>query len=165
MGLLNTLINGNMYDFTSIKLLPSVLAAPILERFTAISYELALEPGEVRGRGSKVYGTTRGQFSASGSMTVYAEDFEILKGGLMAQATPKAAGFMEKRFLLNVGYAELPPAAPILDILRGCRITRVSKPYQQGNEPLKVDLDLHIMDVWLNGVPAVIDGSGAIPSI
>lgn len=161
MSLLNTLINGHCFDFSSIKLTSLVPTTPLLERFTAISYETSNEPGELRGRGSKVLGTTRGELSSNASMTIYTEDFELLKAGLMTLPTPLGGGFMEKRFLLTVAYAEL--GAPVItDTLRGVRIIRVGKNYQRGNEPLMVDLGLHVMEILYGGVPAVIDGSGVL---
>lgn len=167
MGLLNTLVNGHAYDFTSIKLMPMLPGAPLLERFVALNYEQSLEVGELRGRGSKVLGTTRGEYSANASMTIYAEDFSILQTALMTLPTALPGpyglpGFMERRFMINVTYAEAPPSLPITDVLRGCRITRVGKAYSRGNEPLMVDIDLHVMEILLNNVPAVIDGTGVL---
>ena len=163
-GLLQTLVNGHAYDFSSIKLTSLVPGAPpLLERFVSISYEHSLTPGKLRGRGSKVLARTRGEYDASGAITIYLEDWQLLRGGLMTIPLPPG-GFMEKSFLINVFYAEVG-CLPVEDVLRGCRVTNVSKAYQRGTDPLMVDLTLDILEVIEGGSPAVVDGSNVPTSL
>jgi len=154
-------VNGHCYDFTVINAVAAGALGPlplISGGITAVNYETSLDPGELRGRGPKVRGTTRGEFSVTASISMYCEDFEPFKASLMLLPTPLRGGFMEKRWILNVSYGD-PGQLIINDTLRGVRITRVGKSYQRGNEPLMVDLDLHVMDIDYNGVPSVL-GSG-----
>lgn len=157
MGIQNTLVNGHAYDFSSIKCVSTIGTAPLIERFTKIDYEHSVDVGELRGRGSKVLATTRGEYSATGSMTVYLEDWQLMKLGLAALPLPPG-GWMEKRFQLIVSYAEIGSSV-VTDVLRGCRVIKAGKSYSRGNEPLMVDLDLHIMEILEDALPAVIDGS------
>lgn len=155
---LNTLINGHAFDFSSIKLTSSIVGAPpLIERFVSIDYEHSLTPGELRGRGSKVLGTTRGEYSANGSISIYLEDWQLLKSGLLAMPLPPG-GYMEKRFQLIVAYGEIG-SLPVADVLRGCRVVKTTHSRKRGNEALMVDIDLHIMEVIENASPAVLDGS------
>jgi len=162
MGILSTLINGNAYDFSSIKLTSTVPGAPpLLERFTALNYTHQMSVGELRGRGSKVLGTTRGEYSANADMTVYLTDWELLKIGLMSLSPAGGGGFMMARFMLNVAFAEIGEL-PIINTLRGCRVISVGKSFSRGNEPLMVNVGMHVMEILEGGVPAVIDGSGVL---
>lgn len=164
MSILNYLVNGNPYDFSSIKAVTSIPGAPpLLERFTSINYEHSLTPGELRGRSAKAYGTTRGEYAANGNLTIYLEDWKIMQAGLMAVPTPPG-GFMEKRFQISVSYAEIGSAI-VTDILRACRVVKAGKAYSRGTEALFVTLDLHIMEVLENGLPAVIDPGGQLLSV
>lgn len=157
-AVLNTLVNGHAYDFSSIKLTSSIIGAPpLIERFTSINYEHSVDVGELRGRGSKVLATTRGEYSANGSMTLYLEDWQLLRTGLIGVPVPPG-GFMEKRFQIICAYAEIGSSI-ITDTLRGCRVIKVGKGYSRGNEPLMVDIDLHVMEVLEDAMPAIIDGS------
>ncbi len=158
-AILNTLINGHAYDFSSIKLTTAVPGAPpLIERFTALNYEHSVSVGELRGRGSKVLATTRGEYNANASMTLYLEDWQLMRSGLFAMPFPPGGGFMEKRFQIVAAYAEFGSSI-VTDVLRGGRVIKVGKGYSRGTDPLMVDIDLHVMEVLEDAQPAVIDGS------
>lgn len=162
MGILGTLINGNMYDFSSLKVTTNVLGAPpLIERFTSLTYEHSMSVGKFRGRGSKVLGTTRGEYDASGSIVMYIEDWLQFQAGLTAQSAAGGGGWMMTRFMINVAYAEVGSAI-VNDVLRGCRITKTSKSLARGTDPIMVTLDLDIMEIIENAQPAVVDGSNAL---
>jgi hypothetical protein len=157
MSILQTLINGEAYSFSSIKLTSTVLGAPpLLERVRAVNYKHSLTPGELRGMSPKVLGTTKGEYAADGSLELYLEDWKLFRTGLFAMPTlPLVAGFMQKKFMVTVAYAS-EGCVPTIDVLRGCRIIEVSKAYSRGTDALFVQLSLHIMEVVEDGVPAVL---------
>lgn len=162
MGILDVaqqLINGAAYDFTSIEI---VIGARTFARISSINYEHGVDQGEVRGTSPFVLATTRGQYSASGSMTMYKEDFDALTTLLAAMPGPGAApvgGWMEKRFPIIVTYAEPSSGRLLTDTLTGCRIMRARDNHSSGADAINVECDLHIMQVMMNGKPAVLDNT------
>lgn len=157
---LSQLLNGHVFSFSSIRLTVATPVPVILTRFTSLSYEHSLTPGELRGNSAVVIGRTRGEYSANASLTAYLEEWSLLQKALMA-ALPLLGGFMEKSFIVAATYAE-EACLPKSDVLSGCRVVRVGRSYSNGSDALLVDLDLHVMRVIEDGIPAVIDGSGII---
>jgi len=147
MPIIDQLINGHRFDFSSIKLTVLTPAPQFFTQVTAINYEYSRDIGILRGIGSKKLGRTRGQFDASGSLTMYVEEWNRLKRALALSPLPLGGGFMEKSFNITVAYAEAPPAIGSLDTLEGCTITRVGRGFSQGADALMVDLDFDIMDI------------------
>jgi hypothetical protein len=135
------LINGNRYGWASVGF--DIEGAEQVH-VTECTYEHNLEPGEVRGTGPQVAGTTLGEYSASGSITFNQEGWDELRAKL-------GDGYMAKRFQLTVSYADEGQAVTT-DELVGCRITGVSKNPSQGTDGLTVECALHIMYIIENGV-------------
>jgi hypothetical protein len=160
---LNTKVNGHCYDYSSLKATSDVATLPIIERITEINYEHSLEVGELRGRGAGIYGTTRGQYSTQGSMTIYKEDWDLFRSGLIALPTPPGGGFMEKRFNFQIIYGEFG-SNTVVDVLSTVRVVGVQHSRARGTDALMVALTLHIQQIFENGDPAFIDGSG-LPSL
>lgn len=161
MGALATLVNGNAFDFSSIKI--SLSADPVsidFEKVIAITYEHELRPEELRGQGPRPLYDTTGTYSTSASMTMYLGDWHIFRRLLVAQAT-QPGGYMQKRFLISVSYAEHGEET-ITDTLRGCRVTKVGKAYRRSNDPLMVDIALYVAGVIENGDEPVIQGFGGL---
>lgn len=147
--IIDQLINGHRYDFSSIE---ASVGPRILTRFSSINYEHGVDEGVLRGTSPMPLGGTRGQYTASGSMTIYLEEWELLTSALLAMPSP--GGFMEKRFLITVTYAEAS-GPPIVDTLEGVRITRARRGHSVGGDPLSVDCDLSIMRIIENAKVAV----------
>ena len=153
------LINGAAFDFSTIEV---VIGPRTFARVNSINYEHGVDQGEVRGTSPFVLATTRGQYSASGSMTIYKEDFDQLTTMLLAMPGPGAApagGYMEKRFPIVVTYAEASSQKLVTDTLIGCRILRARDAHSAGADSLNVEMDLHIMKVLHNGKHAIFDNT------
>jgi hypothetical protein len=155
------LINGLVYDFSSISIQVATPAPTFITRITSISWEQSLTPGVLRGNSAHKLGRSRGTYEASGSMTIYLEEWRLFRAALMLAPIPPLAGFMEKSFLCTVTAAE-GTSLPMVDVLNGCRITNESRAYQNGGDALMVDLSFDIMRIVSDGQSAVRDKSGII---
>lgn len=134
------LINGHRYSWASIEL--DIDGADQLQ-FKEISYSHTLEPGDVRGQGPQVAGTTRGEYSAEGSVT-------FLKEGHDELIERFGDGYFEKRFNVTVNYAE--EGQPVTtDRLVGCRLKASEKSGSQGTDGLEVTAPLHVTYITENG--------------
>lgn len=146
------LVNGHRYSYASIE---ATLGSKKYVGFKEISYDSSNEPGVFRGTASQDLGTTRGKYGAKGSVTLGKEEFQELAKAL-------GAGFMQKRFPIQVVYAD-EGAPTITDNLEACRITAVGNAHAEGSDALYVKLDLYIGFVQYGGLDPVtrIDASGA----
>lgn len=152
-----TKINGHVYDWSSVSF---DFAGRIYGGILEISYSDKLDVGELRGVGSIRRGTTRGQYSAEGSVTVAKEDWEAIKLGV-AQLGFGGGGFGEQRFLITVSYREAPSIIAITDTVEQCRIVGVENSHSTGNDALSVKLTLDVHRVGHNGLYLVNDESQA----
>lgn len=150
------LINGHVFDFSTIE---ATVGPRVLTRFSAINYEHGVEQGVLRGNGPRALGSTRGQYDANGSMTVYLEEYDLLTTALLALPTP-IGGYMEKRFPVVVTYSEPSTGRLLVDTLTGVRILRERRSYSAGADALMVEVDIHIFDITVNGKTAVFDNLG-----
>jgi hypothetical protein len=158
--LIDQLVNGHRYAFTSIVATILTPMPRIVTQITAINYETSRDIGILRGTSAKKLGRTRGEFDFTGSMTLYKEEFDRLVTELKKAPFPPGAGFGEKVFQITVQYGEAPPSIPSLDTLVGATITRISQNNSQGPDALMVDLDLDYMDILYNGSSPVVDRGG-----
>lgn len=147
-------INGHRYGFSSIEI---DYAGLKIAGFKSINYSSSLDPGELRGNSAVVLGRTRGNFSSDASCEMYRLEFDNLKEKLAAigLATPGQMGFMEVSFPIIVSYCELSAANATVDTLVGVRIKKVDSSNAQGTDASTIKLDLHVMNILYNGVPAV----------
>jgi hypothetical protein len=131
------LINGNAYSFASITI---DVGGIKFRGFKEIKYEHSLEPGELRGNHPQLLARTRGQYKASGSLTVFQHEWEQLRDRM-------GNGFFETVFTVSVMYSELGPVGARCDTLHGVRFTKAAKGGSESNEGTEVPLDMHIM--WI----------------
>jgi hypothetical protein len=155
------LINGLVYDFSSISIQIATPVPTFITRISAIGWEQSLTPGVLRGASAHKLGRSRGTYESSGTMTIYLEEWRIFRAALAAAPIPPLAGFMEKSFMATVTHAE-GTGLPMVDVLNGCRITNESRAYQNGGDALMVDLSFDIMRILSDGQSAVRDKSGII---
>ena len=134
------LINGIYPDHASIEL---KLKGTHCIATKEIQYDDTLEPGEVRGTHAQMLGRTLGEYKTSGSLTIFAPEWERLKQSL-------GNGFMTKVFDIVVNYRP-PGQSMTTDTLIGCRIKKVEKSSSSGTDPIAVKLELHIMRINWNG--------------
>ena len=139
------LINGNKYDWSSVEL--DIGDAGIFTGVKEITFTHSLEPGVVRGTRAEMIGRTRGEYTAEGSMVVYAEEYsEII--------TALGDGYMEASFSITSTYSDTNVPVQVNRLI-GCRITNVEGGGSQGTDPLEVSLDLSIFRVETGGLNAV----------
>lgn len=136
------IINGSRYGWASVELAQEGVDQP---EFTELSYSAMQEVGDVRGKGTRIRGTTPGESSCEGSVTLTLGQAAIFEAAL-------GAGFMKKKFALTVSYSEAAEGAVITDELFGCQITNRTVNPQQGTDPITVSYDLHILRMKLNGL-------------
>jgi hypothetical protein len=144
-------IQGRFYDYSCIEI---AVDGGIQPRIVDIKYSQKLEPGEVRGTSAMVQGLTRGTYSTSGSFSIYKEDYELMKPQLVAKG---GGGYMLAVFDMTVVYS-LSGMPQNEDRLVGCRIVNEEQSYNWGNDPLIVNVELHIRKVITNGMSAVDQG-------
>ncbi len=135
------LINGHAYSYSSIEL--DLGTVGIITGITEVNYSHELDPGEVRGLRPEALGTTRGTYSAEGSLTFLFAEWKRLLDVF-------GDGYLEKRFTITVTYAE-EGSPTVTDRLFGCRLKKPEKGYSEGNDALTVSCDIHVMRIEENG--------------
>lgn len=144
MALLFPLLNGHRHDFSSAEI---NVNGQLFNGIRALNYGHGLDPGELRGNRAPTIGRTRGKYAAEGDMEVYLAEYQQLILTL-------GSGYMERSFNIVASYNELGQDL-VTDMLIGCRIKKASKPFQEGNEPLVVRVELHVMELRENGLSAI----------
>lgn len=135
-------INGHRYGWASVELAQDGVDQP---EFTEVSYTVTQEVGDVRGKGTRVRGTTQGESGVDGSVTMTLGQAAIFERSL-------GKGFMKKKFPLTVSYSEDGEGDMITDELIGCQITSREVNPSQGTDPVTVTYELHILRIKLNGL-------------
>lgn len=152
-------INGHVWNFSSVSLVVNTPAPVFISQISEINYEYGVEVGTLRGTGAQKLGTTRGDFDANGSITLYEEEWRKMRTALAAVPFPVGGGYLEKKFTVTVRMGELAEVGT-QHVLTGARILRVRRGLSQGVEPNMVGLDLDIMTVMEDGQSPVRDKSG-----
>lgn len=133
-------INGIQWDWSSVEV--TVDNRPF-GGVKSLDWDHGLEPGEGRGTRAQVALRSRGKYSASGSMEMYAFEY----GQLIAQlGLGGVRGYMEYAFDIKVGYSELNlPQTSFL--IPGARIKKESRSHSEDGGLLTVKVDLHLLRV------------------
>jgi hypothetical protein len=157
MALINTLIRGHVYDFSSVEV--KVDGKTLFCTFQEVNYNWSRDIGVLRGNGSAMKkARTRGEFNFEGSITLPKADameFQKLLAGL------GLGGFGEAVFLLNVTYSDALQPKPHVDTLIGCTLTGGDDSHGRSPDPLVVQYNLDIMNILYDGIsPASVDGGG-----
>ena len=143
-------INGNHYDWESVEIrLPSGVAVGVEE----ISYKDERKIDPRYGKGSTPHGYGRGNYSATGSMTLDREEAEQLRGAL------GGGWYTLNPFNVVVSYAnhDMPT---VTDVLKDCHITGADTSAKQGDSnvsQMKFEMQILSPIEW-NGSPAYFDG-------
>lgn len=140
------MINGKNYSWEDISV---SLPMGQLINFDGIEYSDGKEIEEVYGKGSNPQGYGTGNYSASGKATLFKEDHDRLVA--YAKAIGKAM-YQIPPFPISVSYAnEDQPLTS--DILKACKIEKISHSGGQGDKSLKVEYEFKILNgIWRNGV-------------
>lgn len=141
-------VNGKAYDWGDVNLqLPGVAIEP-----QEISYDDELEKEVAYGLGSKPRGYGRGNYKASGKLTLYRDDYDVLLDYCRQQNVPFFALEFPK---VIVSYANEGDRTR-QDVLNRVSFTKRSNKAAQGDKSLKVDLDLMIAGmIEHDGVAAI----------
>lgn len=112
-----------------------------------INYSPSLEPGEVRGAGSRVIAHTLGQGAYEGDFSILLEEFNFLVATL-------GDNWMTKTFDIVVTYDGSDGGlSVIVDTLRFCRITKTEHSNSNGStDATIVKCTIKYLDLLLNGV-------------
>ncbi len=153
-------INGHRYDHSSIQANFGALSFTAIQ---AISYTDSLEPGIQRGQSSKKLGRTRGEYEASGSITLLKEDVPELLALLAALGQ---GGSMEAVWDLTATYSKnLGDPTPAVDKLIGIRITEIGDDHSVGGDVLVNEISLDIMELSRNGLSATSGGNSVAGAV
>lgn len=145
MSIKYPLINGVRHDFSSIE---AKIAGRSFLGFEEITYSHSREPGDVYGTHAQRIGRTRGQYKAEAAVVMYKAEYADFIASL-------GDGYMEKTFELVVSYSERFDGRlkTITDRIVGCTIRRSEDSHRQGNEALRVRVELDPMYVLENALP------------
>lgn len=141
-------VNGKAYDWGDVDLhLPGVVIEP-----QEISYDDELEKELAYGLGSKPRGYGRGNYKASGKLSLLRDDYDDLLDYCRQQNIP----FFKMEFpRVVVSYANEGDRTR-QDVLNRVSFSKRSNKASQGDKNLKVDLDLMIAGVIeQDGVPSI----------
>lgn len=141
-------VNGKAYDWADVNLFLPGLAA----EFQEISYDDELEKELAYGTGSRPRGYGRGNYKASGKVSLLRDDYDDLLDYCKQRDIP----FFELEFpKIVVSYANGGEAIR-QDVLNRVSFTKRSNKAAQGDKNLKVDLDLMIAGmIEHDGVPSI----------
>lgn len=145
----NPYINGNYYDFTILKFRMGAVRYFSLQD---VNYKNKGTVGKVRGTGPYVRGRTRGIVDADGGFTMYLNEWDAFIAALLLTAPGK--GYMEIPFGLSISYGEGPLDMRTDDII-GAKIIGDDYSHKEGADALVVKVDLDILQVRPNGIPAM----------
>lgn len=138
-------VNGLKPDWSSVEI--NVPGLGIFTGVTEITYSDNLEPGSVKGTAANDIGTTRGEYSAEGSITMNLQDHRDL-------VTKIGPGFMETFFTIVVSYDE-GDGDIIVDTIVGVRLMSNEGGGSQGSDPSQRSSDLYVNRIKWNGVDPI----------
>ena len=141
---IDTLKGDLRYDFSSME---ASFNGVIFTGITEISYTQTLTPGIQRGASARKLGRTRGEYDATGSFTMYKEEYDELIQALAAGGIATSRGYGEVPFVITLVYEEGGRIKK--DKLSGARITNDEDSHSQGSDALVVSAELDLMKIEL----------------
>jgi len=158
-----TQINGNRYSFTNITISTvnyafgqAVLGGGLDQPrgvFKSINYDAMLDPGLVQGNQVTPVGRTQGYGSSTGSFEMLLSELDDFYEDLTFGGQFPIMGV---DFDIIVQYS-VNDVDVRIDLLRGCRITKLGSANQQGNDASTGTCELSIMQIQKNGIDAYAD--------
>jgi hypothetical protein len=140
------MVNGKSYDYSAIE--SSIPLAGILREVSEINYSHTVEPGELRAGVPWVIATSRGQYSAEGSMVISKQGNVWLVQKLAELSN--CAGYMDYEFPIQVVYGRT--GMPTLkDSLHVCRYVGSEMSNATGSDATMVNVTLHVTALYKNG--------------
>lgn len=130
-------VNGKNYDWGDVDLKIPGLALVVQE----VSYDDELDKEESYGYGSMPRGYGRGNYKASGKLTMLRDDYDALLDYCKAKGTPFYSLELPS---IVVAYANQGEKTRI-DELKKVQFTKRSQKAAQGDKTLSVDIDMLIL--------------------
>lgn len=141
-------VNGNRCDYSSVVV---DVAGDKFNGVKSINYGHGLDPGIVRGNRAQVIGTSRGKYDAEADIELYLAEYRAFIAKLALLGGTRA-GYMEVKFQALISFTEGPLSELITDKLVGVRVKKVEHNQSEGNEPITVKCQLHVMSVIEGGL-------------
>lgn len=136
-------INGNTHDWESIAI---TLPTGVVLEAQDIEYSDEKEIEEVYGKGGMPRAYGRGNYKASGKLTILRSELAPLLGMGGTYEIPPLP--------IAVSYANDDQPVPQLDLLKDCKVTKRSFTAAQGDKAITVVLEFQILGgIAMNGVP------------
>lgn len=149
---MSILVNGKQWDWGDITVTIAPYS-PVIFTAQSISYDETLEAEAVYGKGRTPVGYSKGNWSASGKISMLKNEFELL-----ALAVPSGILNVDPRnVLINVLYAHsFDSSIPLTtETLMGIRFTKITDSAAQNDKGLSVELEFLILEnILRNGRPA-----------
>lgn len=136
------LINGQRMSWASVEVDIETVTQELIK---GVDYANSLEPGKVRGRGSRLQGDTQGNLDTSASITFSEEGYRIFIKSL-------GDGYMKKKWNMVVKYQANETDAVEVDTLEGCRLTKPAHSASNGTDGLEVKCDLFVTRILESGL-------------
>lgn len=143
------LINGLRPDFACIQFTPQLPdgSATTITGIKSINYKVEQDPTEIYGTSPLPLGMTRGTAKFSGDVEMYLAEFYAI-------AEAMGPDFGSIPIDITVSYSE--GAFTKTDTLQGCRLVSPEASQGQGADALTRKFSLKMLNVYFNGVPAVL---------
>ncbi len=140
------MVNGKSYDFSSIE--SSAPLVGIFREVSEINYSDNVEPGELRAGLPWVIATSRGEYSAEGSLVMSKQAHVWLVQKVDDLST--GAGIYDYEFPFTVVYGRFGMPT-IKDSLHVCRLIGADASNASGGDPSMVNVPMHVTAVYWNG--------------
>lgn len=144
-------INQQAYDYANISIdisIPGRSFGIVGAGAESINYSTSFDREIMRGGSRLPVDTTDGEAEFEGSITFNRYWFDYI----VAQAAEAGVGLGVLEMTIAVSYAKSPDVAIQTDTLSRVRFNGFDHSHDQGPDVLQVECDLHIMNIYYNGV-------------
>jgi hypothetical protein len=153
--------NGHRLSRTScdLRIAPDGGPPLVVSGWKSISHKTELTPGETYGNRAKIQGRTRGKFKPTMDIELYAEDAELVRIALAAAGRLRGLGWMEVSFTAVLTAFEKVLQGAFLFEGIGCRIMSDELSVGDNDDQLARKWSLHLTDMRINGLSAVLENT------
>jgi len=142
------LINGRFYEWGDLNIMIGL--SPLSSTLQEISWDDEMQKESIYGIGRTPIGYSKGQYKASGKLTMLMEEYNLLNAMTIKNAV--SGIFNMPPFNITIMFANYDEL-PVVIILQDCIFTKKSVKTATGDKSVKVELDFEITgDVIENGI-------------
>lgn len=135
-------VNGLKPDFYALKMIvPGLYNGVFPVGLTAIDFEDGLESGKLRGNSPLLLAKSTGDYHCKASLEMWVKDYYNALLPFLGNINP-LLGAYEVAFSLDLQYATANDPFPTATQIVSSRIGKVSEAHKQGQDPLKVKIEL-----------------------